>query len=117
MAQNIRQPCLSADTSPSTKANMARMTVVANLRFTVEIFTRLLGGEPTFDADTEGWRTFRRAVKIRNRVTHPKSVENLELTDADIKCLIAAAHWYEDYIRRLTDLVAELPEGNENPTE
>lgn len=66
--------------------------VVAQPRFTslpamIRLITRLANRvSPEFDVafDTSDWEGFRRAIAIRNRVTHPKSESDLRIGDADI---------------------------------
>jgi hypothetical protein len=39
------------------------------------------------------WQSFRRAIKIRDRITHPKSVANLNISDEDYNDVSVGFGW------------------------
>ncbi len=41
----------------------------------------------------EGWDEFVKAIKVRNRVTHPKSFKDLEILDQEYESIIKAFQW------------------------
>lgn len=43
--------------------------------------------------DTSDWDGFRRAMEIRNRLTHPKEKADLVIDAADVSASLAAFHW------------------------
>ena len=63
-----------------------------NLKFAFESFMRFHGSTARIEPDDD-WVAFTKAVQIRHRVTHPKSPEDLDLSDADIDIVRGAAHW------------------------
>jgi hypothetical protein len=65
----------------------------ANLKFAFSMYASKIGGIE-FALDPSGWQNFLAAIKIRNRLIHPKSVSDLEVTDADMHCVMQAATWY-----------------------
>jgi hypothetical protein len=48
---------------------------------------------PLVPAGSE-WQSFRRAIAVRNRVTHPKSGRDCEVSEADVALLRQVHHWY-----------------------
>lgn len=50
-------------------------------------------GEPLVDFTSSDWQNFVDAIAIRNRVTHPKSITDLKLSDFDIATVKAALLW------------------------
>jgi len=40
-----------------------------------------------------GWDAFMKSVKIRNRITHPKSIEDIRISDADFDAVHDAVEW------------------------
>lgn len=67
----------------------------AMLRLTTRLADKLC---PGLDAkfDTIGWDRFRKSVKIRNRVTHPKNEGDLHISGKDVSTCIAAFYWLLD---------------------
>jgi hypothetical protein len=45
-----------------------------------------------------GWKDFKAATKIRNRLTHPKRLGDLEVSDAEINRLRKAMRWFSDTV-------------------
>jgi hypothetical protein len=54
------------------------------------------GPPATIDFSGSDWDNFRKSLNIRNRITHPKSRNDLVLTDDDIATSQAALFWFLD---------------------
>lgn len=54
------------------------------------------------DLDTDEWMQFRRAVLLRNRLTHPSSVESLRFSPVEFKNVLDGTAWV---MQRLTEIV------------
>lgn len=48
----------------------------------------------TPDYSLVGWRAMREAEEVRNRLTHPRSVQELNVSNADIEQLHLAKNWF-----------------------
>lgn len=62
------------------------------IRLVVQIVCRY---RPAYKVDFShrGWSNLKKAVAIRNRLVHPKTLEDLTVSDADINAAISAFHW------------------------
>jgi hypothetical protein len=63
----------------------------------------------------EDFQDFLRAKAARNRLTHPKTVCDIEVTDYDMSCHTIAGMWIQSEVRRLmrtriATLIAQIPE-------
>jgi hypothetical protein len=80
---------------------------------------------PEFDG--VGWRRFRQAVKVRNRITHPKKDSDLDISDSDMEeclgalfwllelhqnALEAATHGFRKYVQDFKHVLAKLVDGD-----
>lgn len=68
----------------------------------------------TFRLDTDGedFQDFLRAKSARNRLTHPKTVYDIEVTDDDMHCHTIAGMWVQAELHRLFKARVEaLAEG------
>jgi hypothetical protein len=80
---------------------------------------------PRFDG--VGWRKFQQAVKVRNRITHPKKESDLDISDADMEeslgalfwllelhneALGAATHGFRKYVEDFKHVLARLVGGD-----
>lgn len=66
-----------------------------SLLFSIHCYLKNHGA--TFDPDTQhlGWAAMRRAIKVRDRVTHPKTAESLDLSDEDLRSFVDATAWWK----------------------
>lgn len=67
------------------------------------------------NTSNEDFQDFLRAKSARNRLTHPKTVYDIQVTDYDMSCHTIAGMWVQSEFQRLmqtrvTTLVDELPE-------
>ncbi|MBN2390226.1 MAG: hypothetical protein JXR84_05870 [Anaerolineae bacterium] len=81
--------------------------IKANIKFAFPLYARTLGADfkftPSLDKDP-GWQSLCQSIEIRNRLMHPKSLEELEVSDADLKHAYRAADWFEDQVNRLENI-------------
>ena len=70
-------------------------------------------------AGGDTWRSFRQAIAIRNRVTHPKTGMDCAVADSDLSLLRRVHHWYYDVssalLERLTRAGRGSPPSNRMP--
>jgi hypothetical protein len=71
------------------------------LRFAFRTFARLLGSNYHPPVDGAGWQAFREALEIRNRITHPRSLEDGQVSDQDLTVVGRAYQWYEEALKGL----------------
>lgn len=92
---------LNAKGEPEASENFQKF--LPNLLFTIRSYGKIHGA--TFQADTSanGWNAMRHAVRLRNRITHPKSVADLTLSDRDQMYLIDAAAWWKKTLFEMFD--------------
>jgi hypothetical protein len=79
--------------SGEVESRRAKISLEVNLRFAFRLFAK--SGYLTSDLDVSGseWQVFRRAIKIRDRITHPKSVSDLNISDDDFKDVTTGLGW------------------------
>lgn len=92
---------LNAKGEPEASQNFQNF--LPNLLFTIRSYGKNHGA--TFRADTSarGWEAMRQAVSLRNRITHPKSVADLTLSNQDQLHLIEAAAWWKKTLLEMFD--------------
>jgi hypothetical protein len=76
-------------------------------RFVVELFAKLYDVEFVLDSGGAGWSMFSDAVDVRNRITHPSSVNDFCISRGDIDAIEAARKWYVDEIERLLSAIPD----------
>jgi len=69
---------------------------LAYLRFTVEVLCRYRGKPCAVDFTGQGWQAYRAAHAIRNRIMHPRRLEDLFISDDEVIQIKLATRWFDD---------------------
>ena len=64
-----------------------------NFRFAVDMVMQGLFPGFRLSVDVPEWTAFKRAVKVRNRIVHPKGVSDLTVSDEDKADVLTAFQW------------------------
>jgi hypothetical protein len=78
------------------------------VRLTLRLYARVFGCQREPDYSGSGWQAFRSAVDIRNRLTHPRGLADLEVSDVHLVAVNAAYDWF---LASTAALLAESPQG------
>ena len=92
----------TVDQSGSVKKKKARIRFKDNIKLAFASAAKAHGFDHGIDWGAQEWQDFSRALEIRDRITHPKKVDDLTIKDADLD-LIKAAY---DCFRRNVKLIA-----------
>ena len=94
---------LSEDAEPVSRR--LHLPLARNVKFAFESFARALGA--SLQIDPKDLYDFKQAVKVRNRITHPKTNEDVVISDADLTVVKKAEQWFEHLLA--TDTPKRLP--------
>ena len=72
------------------------VSLLKGLRFTFWMYAEVYGLDASPDYGGEGWRAFQDAVRIRNRITHPKQVASLAISDMEVARVDEAYRWFHE---------------------
>lgn len=75
----------------------------SRLRFVLELFPRLYDRTHSVDTSVQGWNKFKEAIKLRNRITHPRDKSSFYVTDEELDTLELAREWFNDSMEKLLD--------------
>jgi hypothetical protein len=67
---------------------------LSNLKFTFKIFSKVFVSSFTLNLGGTGWQRLREAVKVRDRLMHPKAITELKVTDAEVEVTKNAFDWF-----------------------
>jgi len=68
--------------------------ILTNLSFALDCYCRAMNKPFHFDKSSEGWESLKKAIAIRNRITHPKSIDDLHISDEDLNIAGQASSFY-----------------------
>jgi hypothetical protein len=66
--------------------------LTASIRLLVAALQKL---KPDYQVDFQhsGWAALKQAVRVRNRLVHPKTIKDLEVSDADLGAAVRGFNW------------------------
>lgn len=82
------------------------MPLSKRLVFSFGIFARKLGGfEYPIDTTSDEWKQFKNAILVRNRLMHPRKLEDMMVETSEIRIVISVSTWYLKLFTALLDQV------------
>tara|TARA_R110000868_G_scaffold340694_1_gene601382 strand:+ start:487 stop:1089 length:603 start_codon:yes stop_codon:yes gene_type:complete len=87
-----------------------------NLKRTFKLASKVWALNFSLSTDGEDFRDFLAAKKARNKLTHPRTVYDVEVNDDDMHCHTVAGMWVQSefqklFNERVNSLLSGLPEG------
>ena len=79
-----------------------------NLRFSFATAAKAFGSDYQLDVSRDGWQAFLKALETRHRLTHPKTIDDLDVTEADLVNLSTAVKWYFESVAGLFRLPGDV---------
>jgi hypothetical protein len=65
-----------------------------NIKFSFRVYSKSIGSSFALNLEGNGWRKLRDAVKVRNRLMHPKMITDLDVTDVEVEATKKAFDWF-----------------------
>ena len=82
--------------------------VASNLRFACKTFNSLFDGDIELHLGEKQWNNFLTAIEIRNRITHPKSIADLKISDEEFElCRNSVCVWFNFIAHRVLKILSE----------
>jgi hypothetical protein len=95
--------------SGEVETRRTKISLAANLRFGFKLLAKAASVPSELDVSGSEWQTFRRAIKIRDRITHPKSVSDLNISDEDFNDVSVGFGWVLiSHVKLATAIVLKL---------
>ncbi len=78
----------------------AKIPLARNIRFAIAMNRKAHGVSDPFDASVEWWSSLREAIRVRDRLTHPKMPGDLDVSGDDIMKALKARTGFEAEVLR-----------------
>ena len=75
-------------------SSKSKLRTKENLCFTVRTLSRVCNSSYEVDRNSEEWVSFNEASRIRDRLTHPKSSDDLIISDTELTTVQNTFKWY-----------------------
>lgn len=76
----------------SLKEKTVRMSIADNVSFTLKIAFKVFSNKK-YNVSGSEWNNFVHSVKIRNRITHPRSPKDFSISKNELECIVRAFNW------------------------
>jgi hypothetical protein len=86
------------DSSGHAKIRRAKLQTLGNVRFAFAILAKAALADFSLDVSNESWQILQRALKVRDRLMHPKGPDDLSVSDDEIRDALRAFIWFEHQI-------------------
>jgi hypothetical protein len=83
----------------------ARISLAKNIRFAFRSFAKAESVEFEIAVGEDGWELLRRAIRIRDRLMHPKNMIDLEITDKELQLIDQATSWWGGQLSKMLKTV------------
>lgn len=75
---------------------VAKISLARNIRFAISIHRRAHGVSEPFNASIKWWSCMKKAIRVRDRLTHPKLPGDLDVSGEDILDALKAKTGFEE---------------------
>jgi hypothetical protein len=69
---------------------------LGKLRLVLDSERKFYGNPSPINYSDVGWQRFQEAQQIRNRLTHPRNAGDLEVSDDELKIVLASRKWFAE---------------------
>lgn len=104
----LRGITFGLDEGGHAKIRKIKPGLKVNAMFALRTYAKGLGPAVQIEFDGEEWQAFVNSIGVRNRITHPKSVEELSISYDEIRNLARGIRWFQG---RLAETYAAYKES------
>jgi hypothetical protein len=84
-----------------------KLRTANNLLFSFKSLAQAFGVSHEVDKNSSEWNCFKEAIKIRDRITHPKCMNDLTISDKEVDIIGETTRWYITSIKQILMLGKE----------
>lgn len=85
------------------EVNQVRTPAVTNIFFSFRCYAQMFGSHTPLNKQDEGWAALKESFRIRDRVMHPKTISDLEISSAEVFTAQTAFCYILNSVTKLID--------------
>lgn len=120
----LKEESYKVNDNGQAAVNKAKIRLAANLHFALEMLVRGTSLPAHIEKQGEGWQAFREALRVRDRLMHPKTITDLEVSDQELLQAERGRVWFletlaenmkraHEYYLEVKDCLENLPQVGE----
>jgi hypothetical protein len=103
--------------SGDVEQRAAKIPLETNIRFAFKLLAKAGNAPTVLDVSGPEWQSLQRAIRVRDRITHPRSISDLTISDAELSDVVTGFRWFVvSQLKLKDDLEASLSGQPENPS-
>ena len=87
----------------------AMLRLAPNIRFAFALAEKAFGIETRFDPSVEWWSCLKAAIKVRDRLMHPRMPEDIDISGDEIVAVLKAKSGFESLVHEYGSRKPDLP--------
>jgi hypothetical protein len=87
------------------------VNISRNIKFAFQSFAHSFESDYILKVNDKGWDCFKKALKVRDRLTHPKGLNDLNITDQEINDALISLSWYSKSFEELFEITRSVVEN------
>jgi hypothetical protein len=99
----LREESYDVNEQGQVETRSARIPLKRRIRLAFRCYPRIHGASFSPNLGGQGWSALQDAIRIRDRLTHPKADADLSVSDGDLTLVGSASGWYQDTIVALLE--------------
>jgi hypothetical protein len=80
--------------SGEIKKRRAKLRLAPNVRYAFKLFKQHFGVSYELDVGGQEWQFFLKSIKVRDRITHPKQLSDLSISDNELIEVFVVTDWF-----------------------
>jgi hypothetical protein len=101
----LKEVVFDIDKNGRIKEKVKYVDSASNLRFVVNMFNSIFEKQLDLGIGTSKWDNFKTAIKISNRITHPKE-NDLSVSETELSVMKDVNEWFNGIIKDVIELVS-----------
>lgn len=90
----LQEVSFELDEKGESREKIVFLRLENNLKFTIKMIEKIFECDLRFKTDTPEWQSFLESVRIRNRITHPKRLEDFNVSDDELIAAQEVGGWF-----------------------
>ena len=99
------------------RVSAAFLTLASDMKFAFRTYAKSVGLNYELPLTEPGWSALVRAKKVRDRLMHPRSANDLSVTDEELQCATVASEWFQKKFNELSELMMDQISRNRGMTD
>lgn len=103
----LREETFALDEKGEPQATTANLKLASNIQFAFRMYAKYCGLRFPLPTSRSEWGDLRQAIRVRNRLMHPKALESLDVTNSELEATRRATNWIDTKWFELQELAID----------